>query len=306
VARNVALLAAAWLVLGGLLGAFNVRQRYWAFGLRSAAAGMAGVAGALVARGVLYAGVPPLASLLLLASDGATWLLAWRLPAGLAYVLMKRLGWRQIRRLALWGLALAGLLAGAVTAPRLYAVARYGPQVYAAEQVPPRPIAVVFGAGIRRDGRPSSVLENRVVTAAELYHAGKADILLLSGDGRSIYYDEPGAMRRLALTLGVPDEALVLDHAGLSTYDSCYRAQAEFGAQDAILVTQGFQLVRALFICEALGMEAVGVAADREISALRSIIGWNAREVLATAAAWWDVYVARPEPARGRPVPAAE
>jgi vancomycin permeability regulator SanA len=71
-------------------------------------------------------------------------------------------------------------------------------------------------------------------------------------------------------------------------------------------VTQGFQLVRALFICEALGVEAVGVAADREVSALRSIIGWNTREVLATAAAWWDVYVTRPEPTRGRPVPAAE
>jgi vancomycin permeability regulator SanA len=306
VGRNVVLLGASWLVVGGLAGAFNARQRYWAFTLRSALGGMVAMMAALVVRGALFTGTLPLGSLLLLASDGAAWLLAWRLPAGLAYAAARRLGWRRVRAWSWAGLALASLAACALVAPRAYAVARYGPQVYPAVAVPARPMAVVFGAGIRRDGRPSSVLENRVITAAELYHAGKAQVLLLSGDGRSIYYDEPGAMRRLGLALGVPDEAMVLDYAGLSTYDSCYRAQAEFGAQDVILVTQGFQLVRALFICEALGVEAVGVAADREVSPLRSMIAWNTREVLATAASWWDVYVARPEPTRGRPVPAAE
>ena len=97
---------------------------------------------------------------------------------------------------------------------------------------------------------------------ANLYKAGKVKALLLTGDNHISSYNEPESMRQYALSLGVPDSALVLDYAGFRTYDSCYRAHAIFKVNQAILVTQAFHLDRALLTCNNLGITAVGVAAD--------------------------------------------
>ena len=75
---------------------------------------------------------------------------------------------------------------------------------------------------------------------------------LMSGDNRFLDYNEPGAMCAYALSLGVPEDAIVLDYAGRRTYDTCYRAHAIFGIQQAVLVTQSFHLPRALFTCNML------------------------------------------------------
>ena len=195
------------------------------------------------------------------------------------------------------------LLAGVVlVAPRAYTFVRYQPGIYTASAAPHERVAIVFGAGLTRSGRVTSVLYDRVATAADLYHAGKVDRLLLSGDNRAADYNEPAAMRRAALELGVPDSALVLDYAGTSTYDTCYRARAVFGLEQALLVTQDFHLPRALFLCDAFGVRATGVSADRRIYRERALAFWNVREVFATAAAVWDVAVARPTPILGDPI----
>ena len=116
-------------------------------------------------------------------------------------------------------------------------------------------------------------------------------------------YSEPEAMREYAVSLGVPAEAIVLDHAGQRTYDTCYRAKAVFGLDSALLVTQGFHLPRALFVCNALGLRAEGVkAANRHYWPVMSLI-WNVREQFATVGALVDVYVSRPQPTLGEPQP---
>ncbi len=203
-------------------------------------------------------------------------------------------------RVIFGGLTVAGL---GLIAPRLYTALRYQPQICAPTDAPRTRVAIVFGAGLQRNGRPAAVLYDRVATAVELYHTGKVDKLLLSGDNRFEDYNEPGAMRSVALELGVPDHDLVLDYAGRRTYDTCYRAKAIFGLAEATLVTQSFHLPRALFICEALGLSVTGVSADRREYRRSSLAIWSAREVLATAAAVWDVAVARPEPVLGDPLP---
>ncbi|MBF8281616.1 MAG: hypothetical protein HW378_531, partial [Anaerolineales bacterium] len=154
-----------------------------------------------------------------------------------------------------------------------------------------------------RNGAPTTILYDRVVTAVELYRQGKVEKLLLSGDNRFAEYNEPAAMRQAALDLGVPDAAIVLDYAGRRTYDTCYRAKAIFGVTRALLVTQNFHLPRALMICEGLGLEAAGVSADRRAYLKRAALVWNIRELFATAAAWWDIRVARPAPVLGEPIP---
>jgi SanA protein len=164
-------------------------------------------------------------------------------------------------------------------------------------------VAIVFGAGLSRDGRPSPVLRDRVATAAELFLSGKVEKLLMSGDNRFVYYNEPGAMRQYALELGVPDTAIVLDYAGRRTYDTCYRAGAIFGVTDAVLVTQRFHQARAIFTCNLLGLPATGANADRRAYSRTSQLIWNLREIPASLVALWEVLVSHPEPVLGDPEP---
>ena len=206
----------------------------------------------------------------------------------------------KVMRLTQGGLGAAVLAVGGL---RLLTTLLYRGQIYQPAEAPAERVAVVFGAGLLRNGQPTAVLYDRVAAAAELYHLGKVDKLLLSGDNRFVNYNEPGAMRQAALGLGVPDSALVLDYAGRRTYDTCYRAKAIFGLQRAVLVTQAFHLPRALFLCQALGLEAVGVSADRRTYRRSSLAWWSLRETLATANAWLEVNITHPVPVLGEPLP---
>jgi vancomycin permeability regulator SanA len=203
---------------------------------------------------------------------------------------------RVILTLGLLGL-IGLLLPRLVTA--LYAAAHILP----VDKVQAERVAIVFGAGLTRDGAPTAVLRDRVETAAQLYFSGKAEKLLMSGDNRFVEYNEPEAMRQYALDLGVPDEAIVLDYAGRRTYDTCYRAKAIFGVERAILVTQDFHLPRALYLCNALGIEAVGVKANNNYYRKISRLIWNTRELLATFGAVVDVQITKPMPVLGKPEP---
>ena len=125
----------------------------------------------------------------------------------------------------------------------------------------------------------------------------------MSGDNRFIYYNEPGAMREYALSLGVPEEDIVLDYAGRRTYDTCYRAKAIFGLEQAILVTQAFHMPRALYICNQLGIESQGVVSDNRYFRKASRLYWNLRELPAILTALWDVNISHPLPVLGDPEP---
>jgi SanA protein len=149
------------------------------------------------------------------------------------------------------------------------------------------------------------MLRDRVETAVQLYETGKVQKLLLSGDNSSLAYNEPGAMMAYAIERGVPAEDIQPDYAGLRTYDTCYRAHAIFGLESALLVTQDFHLPRALFTCTALGIDVVGVAADRRVYHPRSVAWSEIREVPATLVALVDVLRRRPPTFLGEPIPLA-
>lgn len=204
--------------------------------------------------------------------------------------------WRVIRTLVLLGLLIVFL-------PRIITAVYAAFRTHTAEEVAADRVAVVFGAGLRRDGSPTAVLRDRVETAVQLYSAGKVEKILMSGDNRFIDYNEPEAMRQHALSLGVPDEDIVLDYAGRRTYDTCYRAKAIFGVESAILVTQDFHLPRALFTCNSLGVKATGVGANNFYYLKRSRLYWNTRELFATVGAFWDLYLDKPLPVLGEPEP---
>ncbi len=152
---------------------------------------------------------------------------------------------------------------------------------------------LVLGAGLKPDGTPSDMLADRLKTAAQLYEAGAAPCILLSGDNSRKDYDESTAMREYAMSLGVPEDALVCDYAGFSTYESIYRARDIFSAKRIIIVTQKYHLYRALYIADALGVEAVGKDAD-----IRQYAGQAMRDIREVLARNKDfIYtVVKPEP----------
>lgn len=175
----------------------------------------------------------------------------------------------------------------------------YRTRIYPIVDAPKVKVAIVFGAGLTHSGNPTPILVDRVTTAAHLYFAGKVDKILLSGDNSYVNYNEPGAMQKYAVSLGVPKEALVLDYAGRRTYDTCYRAKNIFQVDEAILVTQDFHLPRALFTCNSLGINSVGVSADLRKYHLSSLIPWQVRETLANFEAILDVSIFHPKPVLG-------
>jgi SanA protein len=175
-------------------------------------------------------------------------------------------------------------------------------KTYTESTVPTRRVAIVFGAGLWRDGSPTPILQDRVETGARLFFAGKVEKLLMTGDNSIVEHNEPEAMRQYALKLGVPESAIVLDYAGRRTYDSCYRAKEIFRVNEAILITQKFHLARALFLCNALGLDGVGVEANNRNYRKASLLFWNFRELPATLTAFADV-ITRPLPILGDPEP---
>jgi SanA protein len=203
---------------------------------------------------------------------------------------------RGLLFISLAGLVLFGIPFGIAES---YAHSR----VYTVENAPHIRVAIIFGAGLNRNGTPSAILRDRVETAAQLYQAGKVDKLLMSGDNRFVNYNEPGAMHDYAVSLGVPDKDIVLDYAGRRTYDTCYRAQKIFGVSKALLVTQNFHLPRALITCNNLGVQSSGVSADVRRYLRRSYAYWWIREVPATTVALWEVWITRPLPVLGKPEP---
>lgn len=121
---------------------------------------------------------------------------------------------------------------------------------------------LVLGAGVRADGNPSWMLEDRLIISQELYNVNASEKLLMSGDHGREEYDEVNTMKTYAMNNGIPSEDIFMDHAGFETYDSLYRAKEIFGAKKIVIVTQEYHLYRALYIARSMGIEAYGVSSD--------------------------------------------
>ena len=152
--------------------------------------------------------------------------------------------------------------------------------------------ALVFGANVWSSGL-SHMLEDRVKTGIELYEAGAVDRILMSGDHGRKDYDEVNSMKRYAVAEGVPADAIFMDHAGFSTYETAYRAAAVFEVRSTILVTQKYHLYRSIFLARMMGIEAYGVAAN--LRPYRNDLYNHLRESLARVKDFGMV-ILRPEP----------
>ncbi|GAB1823197.1 SanA/YdcF family protein [Herbidospora sp. RD11066] len=162
-------------------------------------------------------------------------------------------------------------------------------------QVPVAPVALVLGAGVNGDW-PSAMLRDRLDIGLALYRTGRVKALLLSGTNHVKEYDEPTVMRDYLLARGVPARSLVLDYAGLDTWDSCVRARKIFGASQVTVVTQTFHLPRAVTLCREAGLTTFGVGDDSQRKYALTTYTYAAREFFATGKGFLDAVVLKSDP----------
>jgi SanA protein len=154
--------------------------------------------------------------------------------------------------------------------------------------VPAAEVAIVPGALVQPNGKMSGMLGDRVRQAAALWHAGKVEKVLVSGDHHTWAYDEPDTMRKALVNEGVPPRDVFEDHAGFDTWATMVRARSIFGVRDAVVVTQGFHMPRALFLADAAGIDATGLTADQHRWGYQGRKS-EVREVLSRVKAIFDV-----------------
>ncbi len=163
------------------------------------------------------------------------------------------------------------------------------------QQLQKHGVALVLGTSHRMvSGVPNPFFENRISTAAELYRSGKVVHFILSGDNRSVYYNEPMEMKKALMKLSVPDSAITLDYAGLRTLDSIVRCKEIFGQSNIIIITQPFHSYRALFISNYYHIDAVALVAKEPTQEIAAQV--YLREYLARTKAVLDLYILGTEP----------
>lgn len=162
-------------------------------------------------------------------------------------------------------------------------------RVYTLQSLPAEDCAVlVLGAGVYSDGEPTAVLESRLRVALELWRDGKVRWFLVSGDNRTLSYNEPQAMRKWLVKQGVPAVLIVCDYGGRRTYDSLLRARDVFAQRKFVVVTSDFHMARALYLARALGLDAYGVPAPSTSSGQFARARFWMREYGARHLAAWD------------------
>ena len=136
-------------------------------------------------------------------------------------------------------------------------------------------------------GRLNPFFFNRIEAAAMLYHSGKINVIIVSGDNSRSDYNEPEDMKQELIKRGVPEKAIYLDYAGFRTLDSVVRAAEIFGQHQFVVISQRFHNERAVYLARQKGIEAYGFNAA-DVSAVNGAVTYL-REYLARDKAMLDL-----------------
>ena len=165
-----------------------------------------------------------------------------------------------MRRRKIWAFLFIGGLILLFFVPQIYLILRFNKSIYhQTGDLPKREYGVVFGARVREDFTLSDAARERVEAAVILYRQGTIQKIFVSGDNRT--NEEAAAIAKHAESKGVPAENIVVDRLGIDTQDTC-RHFAAVGA-GGVLLSQEFHLPRALYLCQAEGVQPIGLAVSR-------------------------------------------
>ena len=176
-----------------------------------------------------------------IATAGIIWVTAWSLPAT-----------------SLW-------LGGSLEA-------RY-PHLPAAEM--PTADAIVVLGGNTANGRANWFLPYdkdtaivRIDTALDLYNAGRAPKVVLSGGALEGDISEARGMAHALRQQGVPDKALLLENSSRTTYENATQTEEELkehGFKRILLVTSALHMPRAMAAFSKQGVSAIPASAPPQI-----------------------------------------
>ncbi|MDD3276283.1 MAG: ElyC/SanA/YdcF family protein [Kiritimatiellales bacterium] len=171
------------------------------------------------------------------------------------------------------------------------------------DDIPAQKVALVLGCSrTLPNGLNNLYFQYRIQAAADLFSAGKAEYILVSGDNSRVGYDEPTDMFNALINAGIPADRIVKDYAGFSTLDSIVRTQKVFLENRFIVVSQEFHIRRAIYIGKTKGLDITGFAA-RDVSGVHSV-RTLLREQLACVKTVLDVVLLRRKPHfLGEPIP---
>ncbi|NJM37390.1 MAG: DUF218 domain-containing protein [Akkermansiaceae bacterium] len=160
--------------------------------------------------------------------------------------------------------------------------------------LPKTKVGLVFGTTDRIEGRENLYFRYRMDAAMKVWESGKIQTLIVSGDNRTQYYNEPEKMRQALVERGLPANRIVCDYAGLRTLDSVVRAKEIFGLRSVLFISQRFQNERAIYLAKAHGMDAYGFNAE-DVNA-QTGMKTNIREIGARVKMWLDVNFLKTRP----------
>lgn len=182
-------------------------------------------------------------------------------------------------------------------------VENYGrSSLYELADIPNCKVALVLGTSPKlKSGKENPFFNYRIDKAFELWKSGKVQYLLLSGDNSNKYYNEPQFMQTELIKRGVPQKALILDFAGVRTFDSVIRAKEVFGQNQLIIISQEFHVKRAIVIANHFNMKAYGLISNQvDFSTAEKTY---LREVFARIKLMLDLYILNTSPGYlGEPV----
>ncbi len=144
---------------------------------------------------------------------------------------------------------------------------------------------VVFGARVYVNRRVSDALADRVSTGCKLYRDGLAKRIIFSGGPGDGNVHETDGMRTMAIKLGVPAQAIILDKDGLSTQATVSNTCAIFknlGIRRVLAVSHFYHLPRIKMSYQRQDREVYTVPA-KESYTLTAMPYFVGRE---TAALW--------------------
>lgn len=190
--------------------------------------------------------------------------------------------------LAIWLLGIVGLIIGII----IFVQGAYAARIYTnVDDAPTSTVAIVLGAGIHPNGTPSDALQDRLDRAIQLYDAHRVQSIFVTGDDGAYHVDEIRVMTNYLVQHDIPTSTMRIDGEGYRTYESCKHA-AEQGVTDAIVVTQRFHIGRALYLCNRLGVDSIGVTSD--LQTYRDVELFWVRDLVSSVKAWIDINLYAP------------
>ncbi len=196
---------------------------------------------------------------------------------------------KKIAKRVIWFFVLAIFIFGILSLfPFAYSVLRYSEHIYSIENAPTAEAALVLGAGVWPDGTPSTAMADRVQAARGLYEIGRIRYIVLSGSNQ-----ETEAMLQLAEAFSLDSDILMLDTFGESTLDSCINMIHDHGFSNVAVISHRYHLFRALYLCDSMGIQSIGILSDSEAQLPETIMRRYLREVVATAAGFINIQALR-------------